>query len=412
VTTTAGRGTLSVAVIWHRLGPYHMARLRGAASLGGRVVGVEMSGQDQRYAWDKVEGAEGFERITLFNDCDCDTLPPRQVADTVAGALGDLRPDVVFCPGWGTNYALAALNWSLRTHTPSVVMTESAEGDRKRSAAMELIKRGVVRNFVAALVGGRRHVEYVCKLGMPRERVFLGYDVVDNAHFAQGSAQSRRDAELERERLKVPARYFVVVARFIPKKNLLLLLQAFSRFRATGGAGDWHLVIVGDGPMRDGLMRLSHQLDLDQFVHLPGFRQYDELPAYYGLAEAFILPSTEEQWGLVANEAMAAGLPVLISNRCGCVPELVAEGRNGFAFDPTDAGALAAVMARVAGNPQDRMAMGIASREIIANWTSETFGRGLWQAAEAAISAPRPRHSLSSRALLPRLMRRRNNLQD
>ena len=69
-------------------------------------------------------------------------------------------------------------------------------------------------------------------------------------------------------------------------------------------------------------------------MHLPGFKPYDELPVYYALANAFVHASTTEQWGLVVNEAIASGLPVIVSNRCGCAPELV--NGNGFTFDPTN----------------------------------------------------------------------------
>ena len=102
--------------------------------------------------------------------------------------------------------------------------------------------------------------------------------------------------------------------------------------------------------------------DLAGDVILAGFKQYDELPAYYGLASAFVHASTTEQWGLVVNEAMASGLPVLVSDRCGCAPDLVEDGVNGFTFDPYDVEALAGLMQRVAAMTDERrQAMG-ASR--------------------------------------------------
>jgi glycosyltransferase involved in cell wall biosynthesis len=138
----------------------------------------------------------------------------------------------------------------------------------------------------------------------------------------------------------------------------------------------------------------------------PGFKQYDDLPAYYGLAGAYIQASTTEQWGLVVNEAMAAGLPVIISNRCGCAPDLVEEGRNGYTFDPYDLDALAGLLRKIAADDCDRAAMGQASREIIARWTPQTFAENLGKAAEAALNAPRPQANLLDKALLGALMRR------
>jgi glycosyltransferase involved in cell wall biosynthesis len=267
----------------------------------------------------------------------------------------------------------------------------------------------VVRNFQTGLLGGSRHVAYLRRLGVPTERCFLGYDVVDNEHFAVGSDSARRGAD--RGPLGLPPKYFISVSRFIAKKNVPVILEAFSRFRDTGGAEarDWHLVLLGDGALRPRYEQRVSELGLEGSVLMPGFKQYDELPAYYGLAGAFVLGSTEEQWGLVVNEAMAAGLPVLVSRRCGCAPDLVREGENGFTFDPHDSGELAGLMARVAANADDRAKMGDAARRTVGEWAPETFGRNLWRAARAAAAMPRPRHTLASRILLPALSRRANH---
>src|SRR5206468_501416 len=101
----------------------------------------------------------------------------------------------------------------------------------------------------------------------------------------------------------------------------------YARYRMAAGPGAWSLVVLGDGVLRGDLEQLRTELNLGDHVLFPGFKQYDELPAYYGLATAFIHASMVEPWGLVVNEAMAAGLPVLVSARCGCAWDLVEEGR-------------------------------------------------------------------------------------
>jgi glycosyltransferase involved in cell wall biosynthesis len=142
-------------------------------------------------------------------------------------------------------------------------------------------------------------------------------------------------------------------------------------------------------------------------VILPGFRQYHELPALYGLAGAFVHASTTEQWGLVVNEAMAAGLPVIVSHCCGCTPDLVQNGVNGFTFDPCDVEELAGLMQRVAGmTDRQRDAMGAAGRRIIADWGPERFADGLMQAVAVARRRPPPPASTFDRALLWALARR------
>ena len=133
---------------------------------------------------------------------------------------------------------------------------------------------------------------------------------------------------------------------------------------------------------------------------MPGFKQYEELPSYYAAAGAFIHASTTEQWGLVVNEAMASGLPVLVSNRCGCASDLVQDGVNGWTFDPTDEEQLAELMLKISSDEALRSEMGRKSQEIIANWGPERFASGIADAVQKALVAPRPRHGLINRLVL------------
>jgi len=114
------------------------------------------------------------------------------------------------------------------------------------------------------------------------------------------------------------------------------------------------------------------------------------LPVYYALANAFIHASRVEQWGLVVNEAMASGLPMIVSNRCGCVPELVHDGINGYTFDPDDLPTLSKKMMEMAAMSSDeRAAFGEESARIVARFRPERFAIGLEQAADAALKSPR-----------------------
>jgi glycosyltransferase involved in cell wall biosynthesis len=120
-------------------------------------------------------------------------------------------------------------------------------------------------------------------------------------------------------------------------------------------------------------------------VHLPGFEPYNRLPSYYGLADAFVHASTREEWGLVVNEAMASGLPVIVSERCGCAPELVDEDENGYTFDPFDTEALTKYLLKVSQEAGERKRMGKISRKRIEKFAPPAFGAGIKCAAEAAL---------------------------
>jgi glycosyltransferase involved in cell wall biosynthesis len=152
-------------------------------------------------------------------------------------------------------------------------------------------------------------------------------------------------------------------------------------------------------------------LSLDSAAHgaviFAGFRQVGELRDFYAGAGAFIHPALAEPWGLVINEAMASGLPVISSRNVGAAEELVREGVNGFLFDPEDVEELAGLMGRVAEMPrEERLAMGEASRGLIAEWGPERFARGAEEAARLAMAGPAKRAGVFDRVLLEVLIRR------
>ena len=337
-----------IAIIFHRLGPYHQARLKAAAKLC-RVLAIEEGAYTSEYAWDKVSSVgEGFERITLVHEDD----PLRHrlaeaLARRVREALQRHQPEVIAIPGWSDPAALAALGWGLNHGVPCVVMSESTALDEPRRPWKEWVKSRVVQLCSAGLAGGTPHVEYLATLGLPREQVFPGYDAVDNDHFFSGAQAARANDSAERARLQLPPRFLLASSRFVAQKNLPTLLESFARYSQEVGENAWKLVLLGDGLLRTELLELRRTLHLKDAVLLPGFKQYDELPAYYGLAGAFVHASTREPWGLVVNEAMAAGLPVLVSERCGCARDLVVSGENGFVFNPADPRELAARITQI-----------------------------------------------------------------
>ena len=402
----------SIAIIFERIGPYHFARLR-AAGAHFKLVALEVLARDTTYAWDPVPGSAGFERRVLFADPAGKAPSVGQVRRQVQAALSELQPAAVAVPGWSEPHALAAVDWCAHRRVPALVLSETTAWDEPRQAWKEYVKRRCVRRFSAGFVGGRPHQDYLADLGLPRVRTALGYDAVDNDHCARGAAAARALAAAQRPPWSLPGQFFLASARFVEKKNLARLLEAYAQYRqrATGSGGSepgalWSLVVLGDGPLRVPLEGQVARLGLKTAVHLPGFKQYPELPAYYGLAGAFVHASTTEQWGLVVNEAMAAGLPVLVSNRCGCARDLVEPARNGFTFDPLNVAELAGRMAQIAAPACDREALGRRSREIIAQWGPEAFARGLSQAVETALAVPVPQPGLFDRLLLQALLRR------
>lgn len=377
---------MHLSVLFARLGPYHVARLR-ALGREHQVTAVELSGENLNYAWDPVN-IEGLNHAQLFGT-NHRNVGVHRLRKRLTTCLEQCTPDAVVVPGWWDPGALLAIAWARHNDIPVVLMSDSTALDAPRPWWREWPKRRVVSLCESAIVAGRRHTKYLVKLGMPENRIWRGYDVVDNEHFAKAAKDARNQPGSLRRDLGLPDRYILSCCRFIEKKNLARLVRGYAEYRRRSDTPR-ALVLVGDGPRRDLLERLVDDLGMGAHVYFPGFCQYDALPPYYGLADAFVLPSTHEQWGLVVNEAMAAGLPVLVSERCGCAPDLVIEGENGHTFDPYDVDGIADALFRVPNDDENRRRMGRASRERIRDWTPQTFARNLSAAAERARHVERP----------------------
>ena len=399
-----------VCVHWPRFSPYHLARLSAAhrflQAKGVELVGLETAGQDATYAWRAAEGRLAFRREQVFPGRTFEAIPPGEMHAGVTRALDRLRPDAVAITSYSFPDARAALAWCRRHRRVAVLMTDSRAEDAPRVRWRERFKSLLVRQYDAAFVGGTSSRAYLEGLGFPSDRIFLGVNVVDNAYFCRGATDvcANPSVYAHLPGLDVRAPFFLAVNRFLPVKNLGGLLSAYADYRARTPQGEgrlsapWRLVLLGDGPERPQLEARVWQEQLGGVV-FAGFRQVEEIPAYYGLAGALVHPTFKDTWALVVNEAMAAGRPVLVSTGAGCARDLVRDGENGYRFDPHDLDELAEKLHRLAASA-DLAQMGKRSREIIAAWSPERFASGLWEAVQAGRpSADRPLHPVVDVAL-------------
>jgi glycosyltransferase involved in cell wall biosynthesis len=371
---------MRLVVLFKSWGPYHLARLE---TLRARhdVLALEFADVDHAYDWN-VDAEKKRAKIVSIGARDA----RRDRTRALGAQLVRFAPDAVAIPGYSEAFALAAARLCRVLGLPAILMSDthalSARGNRLR----EFAKRQLLTLFDAALVAGTPHRDYLAGLGFPRESVALGYDVVDNNHFAPAASS-----------FPLPPRtrdpYVFCCARLVPKKNLAFLIDAFTRYRDASPSHTWNLVIAGDGPLRAALEAQASATRYAHAIRFLGKIAYADLPSIYRAASAFVLPSRSEEWGLVVNEAMAAALPVIVSNRAGCARDLVTEGVNGVTFDPLDRDALAAGITRISrAGDGNLVGMGQASARLIAGWNVDRFGIGLTQAAEAALGA-RPRRT-------------------
>ena len=417
-----------LVVHFARFGPYHLARIESArvalAEIGWDVCGLETGGGDATYAWHQETGPTRWRRVTVFPSLAADAIEPRRLVAGMRRTLDGIRPDAMAIAGWGSADSRVCLAWCREHDVRAIVMSETRAADGHRVWWKEVAKRYLISRFQGALVGGRSHRDYLVKLGMPSSHVLFGYDVVDNAYFKDESTRWKAEDRAQAEEIAgfpsqsfcnagvsaSPASpYFLASNRFIERKNLLRLIEAYAAFwkRFSPPKSDvqapasvvWNLCLLGDGEEKPALLARCRELGLQAIesapwdssltpdscplppgiVFFPGFRQIEELPRFYAHAGCFIHPALAEPWGLVLNEAMACGLPVLSSSNVGAAEELIDEGTNGWTFDPLDVPAMAAAMTKMADQtPAELAAMGESSCWIVEErCPTSKFGHGL-----------------------------------
>lgn len=399
VNATLAPSAGGVAFVWQQFGPYHLARLRELRMVLGqkRVFGAEVASQTATYAWARGE-LEGDDLVTLLPGRVVEAASATEIYRAAIRVFRDRNVSVVFVPSYWPASSLAVLLAAKSVGARVVMMNDSHARTAGARGILAAVKRRLVRQFDAALVAGSPQRDYFSAMGLPAEKIVLGYDAVDNVYFAERAARARADSPAVGAKHGLPPRYFLNVGRMVWKKNLETLVDGYAEVKRRLGAGCPRLVLVGSGKLERSLQDRCAVKALsvwragaddgrpgDADVFFYGFRQIDQLPEFYALAECFVLPSREEEWGLVVNEAMACGLPVIVSKVAGCAPDLVKHGENGYQFDPMNAEELAGYLEKIVRDPEGARRMGEASQRIIAGWGCERFAKAAKEAAEIAL---------------------------
>lgn len=291
--------------------------------------------------------------------------------------------DALWVHGYASVNALHGIFAANALGIPVLLRAESWLADRPRGAAKLWSKNLFLRllrpGIAATLPIGTRNREYWAHyFGAEMPQFAMPY-AVDNTYFAQRAAASDVEA-LRRQFNLVNGRPIILFAsKLQPRKHADHLLEAYARLCARDAGREPYLLIVGDGEERVALERRARELELDD-VRFAGFRNQSELPGLFALADVFVLPSRHEPWGLIVNEAMAAGCAVVLSDEVGAHADLVTDGVDGFVFPVGDVEALTGALARVLANPEQGRLMGQAARRRIASWDFEADVQGLREA--------------------------------
>lgn len=279
--------------------------------------------------------------------------------------------DAVWIHGYSTVNAFHAMLAAKALGIPVLVRSDSWLGDRSRSPLKLLLKRGFFRTlsgFVDGILSvGTRNSEYWAHYMGDKFPIFVMPYAVNNEFFARRTAEaSTRRTELQHELGLDPARPVILYASKLQKrKHCDHLLEAYIQLRQQTQLSP-QLLIVGDGEKRQQLEERARSSGVDG-IHFVGFRNQSELPRFFDLSTMFVLPARHEPWGLIVNEAMAAGKPVIASDQVGAAADLLHQGENGFIFPMGDIAALRDAIIQTLA-PGVAETMGEHSREILSTW--------------------------------------------
>lgn len=308
----------NLLLIWDRIGDYHLARVKACEEIvHGTVYTADLAGSDTLYKWDSIDSS----RHTVLSDKPAEESDIKNRFKAFRKLIHAKKITAVAMPYGRAEYHIFLL-YARCCGIRTIIFSES------------WYPRGAVKDFGKALLlkilgtyyfvsGKRAYNHFANTYKIPADKIKSGYSVVDNNHF-----QRRVFAE---------KKYIVCMARYSEEKNLSFLIHSYAK---SSISKKYRLMLVGEGPLRDKLQSEIQASGLNDHIELTGWLKYADLPKAYAAAALFILPSRFEPWGLVVNEAMAAGLPVMLSDTCGCAPDLLLEGINGWTFSIADENAL------------------------------------------------------------------------
>lgn len=274
------------------------------------------------FEWD-VDLLAGYRHQFLENVAREPGLERFSGVDTpeVGQRLQEGRSEVLLLMGWYLKCFIQGLVAAKRLRIPVMARGDS-HLDTPRGPLKLAAKRALyphfLRQFDAALAVGKRNRAYWEHYRYPRMRIFDTPHCVDNAFFAK-RATPQAGADL-RERLAIApdAKVVLFAGKLIPLKRPLDLIKAVASVRSEGHSA--HVIVAGSGPLENELRTLAQESDIP--THLLGFCNQSQMPAVYAASDVLVLCSERETWGLVVNEALASGKPVLVSDAVGCAPDL------------------------------------------------------------------------------------------
>lgn len=303
------------------------------------------------YSWKLLHNRSRTPSLATFRGCD---------VSEIRRALSSAKPDAAIVTGWHSLYLFQALVACRRLNIPTLVRGES-NVLTPRSPFKRTLQHVFLRKLSACLSIGQLNRQFYQWAGIPEERIFDCPYFVDNERFIRQSKAVSAEYHGLRRRFRIPgdATCFVFVGKLIAKKRVMDFLEAIEI--ANGSKQRIFGLVVGEGGQKNEAQSFVQSRRLP--VSFSGFLNQNDIAAAYSVSDCLVLPSDRgETWGLVVNEAMACGIPAVVSDEVGCGPDLVVEGRTGRTFKTRDVRALARSIEELAANRGAMRTMGEAAR--------------------------------------------------
>ena len=295
------------------------------------------------------------------------------------------RYDAVWLHGYAYAADLIALVAARSRGLPVFYRSETHLGLRR--SGWKRRTRDAVLSFAARFIDrflaiGTANRDYYRALGVPAPKIFDVPYTVDNERFIAAARLSDDERAAVRQRFGLPPDRPVVLfaSKLLARKHPDDVVRAIARLRDEGVMAS--LLFIGAGEREASLRSLVVEYNLTGLVSFGGFVNQSELPKVYAASDVFVLPAENEPWGLIVNEVMCAGMPVIVASEVGCVPDLVHDGRNGLLVQAGDVASLTAALRRLLVDDRERVAMGQKGLEMIRDWSYERCRRGVLAAAK------------------------------
>ena len=327
-------------------------------------------GFGKAFSWD-VPLLDGYRHVFLKN-----SHPGISVNDwrldgpALKSYLTSENFDAIVIFGWNKMLFWQAMWWGRKNGIPLILRGESnlkQARNRLVKSTKEVLFPLLFKQFKSFLAIGTLNAGLYKHFGVPDEAIFIAPYCVDNDYFKEQSTAQKINARQLRAELSIPYgdTVFLFMAKFIDRKRPLDVIAAAAGLRK---ACDNHVILVGDGPLMADCRQAIKEYGLSN-VHVFGFKNQGQLPMFYAAADVLVLSSEYETWGLVINEAMACGLPCIVSDSCGAAADLIIEGETGFIYPVGSVDQLERCMKHMTQDSKNRQEMGFRAAKHVENFS-------------------------------------------